>query len=162
MAIVIKNFKKYLKNKNKGITIKDNSQKNKGNENLRIESKNEKKVGKGQTQHDQCYECDGDCNDFHVFTISLCSHESNDKSDNDVDERVIHDSDNEEINDLQETYDKLYQVCTKWAGENFKLTKRVNLLVEEKKNWIEIYLKLFKNLMLLKKLSMIYQMNIKI
>ena len=132
MAFMVKNFKKSLKNKKKGITIKDNSQKNKGNENLRIGSNNEKKVGKGQSQHGQCYKYDGDCDDFHAFTTSLCSHESNDKSDNDVDERVIHDSDNEEINDLQEAYDKLYQVCTKWAGENFKLTKRVNLLVEEK------------------------------
>ena len=65
---------------------------------------------------------DSDDDNFIAFTASICSHDSDNKAVVDEIENESQYGNSEGISNLQEAYDQLYQVSTKWAGKNYKHT----------------------------------------
>ena len=75
---------------------------------------------------------DSDDDNFIAFTASICSHDSDNKVADDEIENESQCGNSEEISNLQDAYDRLYQVSTNWAGENYKLKKKLDLLIKDK------------------------------
>ena len=99
-----------------------------------------------------CDESDSEDENFINFTASLYSHDCYDKAADKKVESESQGANSERISNLQEAYDQLYQESTKWAGENYKQTKKLNLLINEKeKLFVELNAVLI-NVMLLKSL----------
>ena len=61
-------------------------------------------------------ESKSDDDNFIAFTSSICSHDSDNKVVDDEIENESQCENSEEISNLQDAYDRLYQVSTNWAG----------------------------------------------